>query len=682
VKDLALERRGTNEHGPNLRGVATKVTREWLYSWVKDPTQYWPDTRMPDLRLSDQDAADIVAYMMDDPDGYFSDVPEGWNAALVAMPEAGLREVLAEQARWLFARDGRSVIEARLAGQDPARPWNDLRTLRADVGEKLVGQYGCFSCHEIEGMQTMMPIGTELSNWGSKTVDKLDFGFAYKKDLAGRPKLDHEYREGWLLRKLHAPRSFDGEKVKNPIEKLRMPYFAFTDEQAEAIATFVVGLVDDEVQRARMLPTPEQTAMDTGLRVVRQKNCMACHQVDPGTVTFEGEDRHHHTVVAELLPFEDELVPPAHDLARVQQDFEDLGADELGMRLLRPEPDLDAKFGERLFVPADKVRALSAPRGGDFVRVVTDYYYYGQELFDPEAESEEEAFYSVTADPDGEGAIEDVDGKFRAFFEEPYDKVRWTYAPPVLWDEGNKIQRQWFYAFLKDVVPLRHQVRVRMPSFTFRPGEAEAVADYFAHKAVREWPARFARELRLSQDQDVQQLAAASKLDARALLGMENGNPADTRANLDKLIAYAAAQGFTRTPPVDPAYEAMETRGHAYLTRRGEELPGHFGMAERIVTEAVNCYQCHFRLGAAPAAEPIAWAPDLALSHERLREEWVLDWLRDPQAVYPGTSMPANFASETPQYQAIYPDSDNADQLRLVLEWLFNFDRVYMATEN
>ena len=58
------------------------------------------------------------------------------------------------------------------------------------------------------------PIGTELTNWGSKTVDKLDFGPG-----AGEFGLDANYREGWLMQKLHAPRSYDRKKVKNPIER-------------------------------------------------------------------------------------------------------------------------------------------------------------------------------------------------------------------------------------------------------------------------------------------------------------------------------------------------------------------------------------------------------------------------------------------------------------------------------
>ena len=67
-----------NTKGPNLRGVATKINATWLFNWLLDPHAYWSETNMPDLRLSNQDAADVTAYIMEDPDGIFTDVPDGW----------------------------------------------------------------------------------------------------------------------------------------------------------------------------------------------------------------------------------------------------------------------------------------------------------------------------------------------------------------------------------------------------------------------------------------------------------------------------------------------------------------------------------------------------------------------------------------------------------------------------
>lgn len=675
VNDLALEARGTNEHGPNLRGVATKVNAEWLFAWLKDPQAYWSETRMPNLRLSDQDAADITAYMMEDPEGIFTDVPETWTPAVIEMDPAQELEVLGEQARWYFSRLGRTEVEARLRGDVAEHRWNDLQTLKVAVGERVVGNYGCFSCHEISGMEDMMPIGVELSNWGSKEVAKLDFGFGVQEF-----GLDGIYREGWLLQKLHAPRSFDHKKVKNPTEKLRMPWFNFTEQEAEALTTFVIGLVDDEVQRAKMVPDAGQLAMDAGMRAVRQNNCMSCHMIDPGTVTYQAEDGRIHTVAAELLGVGDEALPPEHSMAALMDELDYQETDEVGFRVLRAEPEPGLTVGDKVFVERDDLLALEAPKGGDLIRLITSYYLYGQELYDAEAEDEDDAYYSVTADPEEGLAIEDVDGTFRDHTAEPYDKLRWTFAPPVLWNEGAKVQKDWFFGFLHDVATIRPPIRVRMPSFHFQEGEAEGIASYFAEKSRAEWPANYTRELRLALGLSAEQLADLGKgLSAQMVRDIEAGSKPDIAANFSKVLAVGAETGFQHPVAVDPDYEVNEVRSNAYLAARASEEPNHLKVGERIATESVNCFQCHFRLGDDPGGEPIAWAPDMAKVHDRLREDWVRTFLTDPGKIYPGTAMPANFTADPPQYQDVYPDSTNPEQIRVVLEWVMNFDRVYLG---
>ena len=110
------------------------------------------------------------------------------------------------------------------------------------------------------------------------------------------------YRENWLQQKLREPRSYDREKVKNPVEKLKMPWFDFEEVEVQAITTFVAGLVKDEVQRARMVPGESEISRDTGLRVMRQKNCAACHLIEPGTVTYHDEEGMRRTVSAQAIP--------------------------------------------------------------------------------------------------------------------------------------------------------------------------------------------------------------------------------------------------------------------------------------------------------------------------------------------------------------------------------------------
>jgi cbb3-type cytochrome oxidase cytochrome c subunit len=657
--DLAGRARGTNEHGPNLRGVATKVRPEWLYAWIKDPAAYWSETRMPDLRLSDQDAADIVAYVFEDP--LFRDVPAGWSARAVAYQ----RDVLEEQARWFFNRDLRSELQAKFEGQ-----WKDDQALLVALGEKWVLNQGCHSCHEIPSLQDAQPIGTELTTWASKTVDKLDFGFM-PEILAEQHGWSHErtlefkeYRENFLEQKLREPRSFDRRKVKNPSERLRMPWFNFTEHQIEAITCFVAGLVNDEVPHAKMTPASEELAMDTGLRVIRQKNCAACHQLEPGRIEFE-DGAGRRSVHGQFLVFEEDVLPPpmegfADYVAKYEADVGEL--EDVVVRLLAPEPGLGDVGDSVVIEELDSIR-VTPPRGGDIVELINEYYLYGDDHHED---------------------VEDVDGERRAYSEEVYDKVRWTFAPPVLWDEGGKLQREWFYRFLLDPVALRQQIRVRMPSFSWGTGEAGAVADYFANRSKLDWPARYARKLLLASDKTSAQVAeemakAGLKSSPAVVQGIAEGKPVETATGIDALTRHGARIGFTLAGPVNPEYEAIPQRSPAQLAAVVDADPEFFQKVHALITDTSgkgpNCVQCHFLRGAAPTqSTPLAWAPDLDHTRERLRPDWVRAWLTDPARIYPGTSMPANFSADPPQWQELLPET-SPRQIEAVLTWLFNLDR-------
>ncbi|RLB45530.1 MAG: hypothetical protein DRJ42_29695, partial [Deltaproteobacteria bacterium] len=712
TKDLAFEVNDTNVHGPNLRGVATKVSREWLYSWIKDPQAYWTETRMPNLRLSDQDAADITAYLMDDPDGHFHDVPDDWTAEDAPYD----MDVLQEQARWFFSRLGREELGRRFTGQNPEHRWDEDQTLLGVIGEKWVANQGCFSCHEVTGYETANPVGTELSNWGSKTVDKLDWGLVpnlFEKqfgwDLSHREEYKN-YREHWIREKLHNPRIFDRDKTKNPIEKLRMPYFAFTDEQVESLVTFAVGLVDDEVQRAKMVPSVAKQAMNDGMRVVRRMNCEACHQLTPGMIEVMGEDGNPHALPAELLAIGDDTMPPAQtslaaldDAISGYEEYYDEEVEEIGIRLLGPEPGF-GMTGSTHFFERDQILGMTPPRGGDFVNLLTNYYMRGIEMFDAESEDPDDAYWNWNLGEEGE--VEDADGELRPYFEEQYDKVRWTFAPPVLWNEGFKLRRDWFYAFLQDPIPLRKQMRVKMPTFAFTAGEAAAVADYFAYLAEQDHAPQYAKSMRVALGTTpkdsfagpgtpwpelsnqiagtgsipVSDVAVGAQLSRNTVESIEAGSAPDIAASFDKLKAYGDEAGFSWHAQVDPRYEGIVRRTPSHLAERGDML----AVGQQLAVTDVNCYQCHWHNGTPPeqVGTPIAWAPDLANARERLREDWVLDWLWNPSLIYPGTAMPANFAGDPAGYQATYPESTNADQIQAVMDWLYNLDRIPAENKN
>jgi len=359
--------------------------------------------------------------------------------------------------------------------------------------------------------------------------------------------------------------------------------------------------------------------------------------------------------------------------------------EDIAVRLLRPEPGVGPAGSIAVVEAVDSVRAKPS-WGGDFVKLAAEYYLYATEY------DENDEAYSATADPEGQSRVEDVDGQWRNYEEEPYDKVRWTFAPPLLVGEGVKVQRDWFYQFLLEPYPLRQQLRVHMPTFHWAEGEAGAIADYFAGAAQKDWPSLFTRHYLLERgidpapekDDDEGGLGALSMAIALAgdgsispdqIRDILEGDPVSTAANFGKLEAFAVEGGFTIWPAVDPQYEAVDPRLPRALETLAAENPNYFADVHRLAVEGPNCVQCHFLQGAAPNAEgPIAWAPDLDNVRARLRPDWVREWLTDPGKIYPGTAMPANFPLDQSQWQEFWPGTSE-EQIEAVTNWLFNLDR-------
>ena len=93
-------------------------------------------------------------------------------------------------------------------------------------------------------------------------------------------ELLHGTREGFLWQKLHEPRSFDYQKTETKTfnEWLRMPQFHFTEDEVEAVMTFVLGLVaDPPIDKYVYHPPPRQRAIVEGHKVLEKFNCAGCH---------------------------------------------------------------------------------------------------------------------------------------------------------------------------------------------------------------------------------------------------------------------------------------------------------------------------------------------------------------------------------------------------------------------
>lgn len=200
------------------------------------------------------------------------------------------------------------------------------------VGQRMIAHYGCMSCHAINGMETTTSPCTNLSDWGQKGVDKLDFGYLdehkvhdfHRQGVYTRPvamvnalsaessRLAHEppgatpiarpvdvawpsvghNRNDWLVQKLKNPRIYDRGKALleptgadnpgKPFDKLKMPAFYLNDGQVHAIATFVLSnrnrLISESLHRRT---TNEQARIIArGRELTERYNCVSCHQIE------------------------------------------------------------------------------------------------------------------------------------------------------------------------------------------------------------------------------------------------------------------------------------------------------------------------------------------------------------------------------------------------------------------
>jgi mono/diheme cytochrome c family protein len=198
--------------GQPLENIGNKTTYEWIYNWVRDPKHYSPSTYMPNLRLTDAQVADVATYLS----GLKS---PGGDAAKANPDQKVTDDVLLDYLKNVMPFEDAKTQLAK---------WNPQQK-QVELGQRAINRYGCFSCHDIKGFEKSQPIGTDLSEEGSKLVTRLDFAF-----VEGIP---HTSKIAWFKAKLHDPRVFDKGRVLQPLEKLRMPNFDLTDEEVERLST-------------------------------------------------------------------------------------------------------------------------------------------------------------------------------------------------------------------------------------------------------------------------------------------------------------------------------------------------------------------------------------------------------------------------------------------------------------
>jgi mono/diheme cytochrome c family protein len=311
------------DHPPSLAHIADKTTREWIYTWLKDPQAYAASTTMPNYKLSDADASDISAYLVSTSTQQAGDTAAaGTKSAAQTDPAAGpslygesfcsschavqnaagnlvggdvgpeltrignkvkpewlaawlqnprIYDATTPMPHYRFSAQQITILTGYLQGKSdsdygPSVHLETASTNQIAHGRKRIVELGCAACHEINGVQTPENFAPELSSIGSKPLAQIVF----------LPGMEHTL-PSYIVAKIRQPRSF-GASVK-------MPQFTLTNSQTDALATALLALTSrsrsmpDNLRVAAIQETNYQPAGHAG-KLITELACFSCHRIN------------------------------------------------------------------------------------------------------------------------------------------------------------------------------------------------------------------------------------------------------------------------------------------------------------------------------------------------------------------------------------------------------------------
>jgi mono/diheme cytochrome c family protein len=539
--------------GPILTKIDSKLTQDWVKTWIRNPRAVKPTTWMPRFFYNSNNSS-----------------PED-----AARNEAEINAIAA----YLFANSE----PHEFAVKNP--PHGDAKS-----GEQIVKSIGCLGCHVVgEGKRSEIgprrTFGQPLENIGNKTT--------------------YEWIYNWVRDPKHySPSTY-------------MPNLRLTDGQVADVATYLSGLKADGGDAAKANPdqkvvddvlldylknvmpvddaktqlakfNPQQRQVELGQRAISRYGCFSCHDIKgfekAQSIGTDLSEEGSKLVTRLDFAFITDI-PHTSKIAWFKSKLHDPRIFDKG----------------RVLLPLEKLRMPNFDFTDEEVdRLVTALMSFQREIQPPAALPVRSARYDYQVagrslvhrrNCVGCHIIEGDGGDFLKLVAEP------SLGPPMLTPEGARVQPDWLYAFLRGPITIRPWLNVRMPTF-----------------------------------------------------GLDD-------PNLNGVIRYFGAVSNTVGP--FQTHETLRTASTSDAT--GKQM-----------FELLKCQQCHV-LGAIPKDQPTAnLAPDLRMSAERLNPDWILEWLKKPSDILPGTRMPAFW----PDYpKSFYPQFDGSAeaQIRAIRDHLLTF---------
>ena len=623
--------------GPDLTKVYEKFDKDWTFKWIKNPQSFRYNTMMPHFFEQDNNSS--------------PEMIKRNNAEIYAITEYLYKDgSFKETSKYDYLGD-------------------------ATNGEILINAIGCMGCHQIdENIADYNPDTDEyefyLSKYGYDIEETTNHNLLNQQgpNLIGLgSKVSAKWLYEWLL------------NPKNYWEKTRMPNLRLSETEAKDITAYLMSFKNEEFENQNIPLLSDDTFNEelenialswlnksfnyidaeekfddlkaTGQitdyvadKSIRYYGCYTCHNMDG----YEDAK----PIGAELTYVGSKTLDK-FDFGHIH-DIQHTNFSWINQKLANPRiydrskviaPE-DKSRMPNFYLTQSEIEAITTALLG-----LTNVQIEETKLADLDKSELELSGYKLIRQYNCYGCHEiyDEGGRIadtiKEILPEQLQAEHRNYAPPSLYAEGSKVQSDWLFSYLQEPITIRPNLQVRMPSFNLSDNDWNAIIAAFKDM----------------EDND---------------LSYESLHIVDK--NTEKF-----RQG----------YELVSDYGYYDLEQ--DEWIDAFN-------EGSRCYVCHFEGDVPPGkdfaiSDPLVWAPNLALSKERLRPEWIKEWLRNPQHYMEYTKMVApalyNKCPECldgelteEQYAEIKDISDNKDnpswrsgdiadyRLEAITDWIFSVD--------
>jgi mono/diheme cytochrome c family protein len=212
--------------GPALSKISQKTNRSWLSAWIRSPSTFNTHTRMPTFNMTTMERLGLIEYLFWETEGDDLDEDD--------IPE--------------------EISSDKTVTESDDKPVN---------GQDIFLAKGCVNCHQMPGLKANPEFAPSLKSLADKKIEKIDFG---KKKI---PRTLPDY----IAVKLQNPRVYG--------DKLKMPYFGLSPEEAGRLTTVLLGRSDSvpssyqQQKQTINIPLP---AGEPG-RIFKRYKCLSCHQL-------------------------------------------------------------------------------------------------------------------------------------------------------------------------------------------------------------------------------------------------------------------------------------------------------------------------------------------------------------------------------------------------------------------